>query len=149
MKNGVVPVDVRAIIPGKSGSAIFLGNDEKVFVIHVDTSIAHVIALYKQGMPRPRPLTHDLIGHIFAALDVKLERVVVNDLRAGTYFARLILRVDNEIHHKIVEIDARPSDCIALAAQTGAPLLVNRRVWDEVEDASEALRQAEEESDDE
>ena len=143
---------MRAILPAKQGSAIFLGNDEKVFLIHVDTSIAQAIAMFKQGMPKPRPLTHDLIGLIFSALDVKLERVVVNDLRANTYYARLILKVDNEVHQKVVEIDARPSDCIALAAQAGAPIFVSRRVWDEVEDASEFLQQAEgdgEENDDE
>jgi bifunctional DNase/RNase len=56
---------------------------------------------------------------------------------------RLILKVENEFQHKIVEIDARPSDCIALAAHQGAPIYVNVDVWNEVEDMTEELQKLE------
>ncbi|MBV9391474.1 MAG: bifunctional nuclease family protein, partial [Verrucomicrobia bacterium] len=64
-----------------------------------------------------------------------------------TYFARLILSAQNELQQKkIVEIDARPSDCIAMATQQTAPIYISREVWDEVEDMSEILKKMEEES---
>ncbi len=63
--------------------------------------------------------------------------MVINDLRSNTYFARLILKAENEVHKKIIELDARPSDCLAVALQAKRPIFVSREVWDEVEDASE------------
>jgi len=62
------------------------------------------------GTLKERPLTHDLLTTILQALGARTERVVVNDLKDDTYFARLILNVENEFQHTIVEIDARPSD---------------------------------------
>jgi bifunctional DNase/RNase len=147
VRNSVVPVSVKAVFPAKAqGCGIFLGNDEKCFVIYVDAAIGMAISMFLQKIKKQRPLTHDLIGLIFAALDVKLERVVINDLREGTYFARLVLSVKNEVHQKVLEIDARPSDSIALAAQAGAPIFVAQSVWDEVDDASEILEALAEES---
>jgi bifunctional DNase/RNase len=65
---------------------------------------------------------------------------------SGTYFARLILSAENELQQKkIIEIDARPSDCIAMAAQQSAPIYVNLDVWDKVEDMTEVLRKMQEE----
>jgi uncharacterized protein len=62
-----------------------------------------------------RPLTHDLLANILRALGAKIERVFVNALKRGTYFTRLVLSAENELKQKkIIEIDARPSDCIAM-----------------------------------
>ena len=73
-----------------------------------------------------------------------MERVIINDLKSETYFARLIITAENELlEKKIVELDARPSDCIALAIQQRAPIYVSRDVWDEVDDRSDVLRQLE------
>ena len=84
---------------------------------------------------------------LLRALGAQVERIIINDLKRGTYFARMILSAENELHQrKIIEIDARPSDCIAMATQQNAPLYVSREVWDEVEDMSEVLRKMEEES---
>jgi uncharacterized protein len=80
------------------------------------------------------------------ALGAKIERVIVNDLKRGTYFARLVLSAENESQlKKIIEIDARPSDCIAMATQQGAPIYVSLDVWDEVQDMTEVLRKMQEE----
>jgi bifunctional DNase/RNase len=81
------------------------------------------------------------------ALGAKIDRVVVNDLKDGTYFARLVLSAENETQRKkIIEIDARPSDCIAMATQQLAPIFVSLDVWDEVEDMSEVLRKLQRQS---
>lgn len=124
---------------------MFLGNDEKVFVIYVDHSVGTAIGMFLSGTEKERPLTHDLFALVLQAFGAKVERVVINDLKSGTYFGRLILVVENEIQQrKIIELDARPSDCIALAAQQKAPIFVSQPVWDEVDDMSEVLRQMEE-----
>src|SRR5450432_1216264 len=144
-KSSVVEVHVRAVLPTSAGRAVFLGNDEKVFVIYVDESVGQAISMFINETPKERPLTHDLIGHLMAALGAKVERVIINDLKSETYFARLIISAENELFEKkIVELDGRPSDCIALAIQQSAPIYVSRDVWDEVEDRSDVLRHLEE-----
>jgi uncharacterized protein len=80
------------------------------------------------------------------ALGAKIERVIVNDLKRDTYFARLVLSAENESQQKkIIEIDARPSDCIAMAIQQPAPIYVSLDLRDEVQDMTEALRKMEQE----
>jgi len=141
MDKTVVPVQIRALIPTNAGCAIFLGNDEKVFVIYVEQGVGAAIGMFLSGADKERPLTHDLIGHILAAVGAKVERVIINDLKSGTYFGRLILSAENELQQKkIIELDARPSDCMAMAAQQKAPIYVSGVVWEEVEDTSELLQ---------
>jgi bifunctional DNase/RNase len=85
-----------------------------------------VIGMFLRDTPKERPLTHDLINRIFQGFGISVERVVITDLKNSTYFARLILQQQNELHteRKIVELDARPSDCLALAAAQKKPIFV-------------------------
>lgn len=142
MKKPVVPIEVRSVLPINAGRAIFLGNEEKIFVIYVDEQVGSAISMLMKGESRDRPMTHDLMVHLMTALGAKVERVVVNDVKSETFFARLIVSCENELsQRKIIELDGRPSDCIALAIAQKAPLYVSSEVWEEVEDRSEVLRQ--------
>ena len=146
MSEPVVEVQVRAVATTSGGCAVFLGNEEKVFLIFVDQSVGTAIAMFKQGTRKERSLTHDLLASILGAFEAKIERAIINDLKRGTYFARLVLSAENESQQKkIIEIDARPSDCIAMATQQTAPIYVSRDVWDQVEDMTEALQKMQEE----
>ena len=145
MNKPVVPAQVRAVLPTKDGCAVFLGNKEKVFIIYVDTNVGAAITMFMRETPKERPLTHDLIANLMMALGAKVERVVINELKSATYYARLIISAENELQQrKIIEIDARPSDCIAMAIQQKAQVFVSRDVWDEVEDMSDVLKKMEE-----
>jgi bifunctional DNase/RNase len=101
-------VQIRAVATTSGdGPAVFLGNQEKAFVIFVDASVGAAIAMFMQGTKKERPLTHDLIANILRALGTKIERLIVNDFKSDTYFARLVLSVENELKQKkIIEIDA-------------------------------------------
>lgn len=147
MKNDVVPVEIRGILPAPTGCAIFIGNDEKVFVIQVENNMGMVISMFMRDAPKERPLTHDLMALIFEGFGISVERVVVTELRSSTYFARLILKQENELGKKLVEVDARPSDCIALAVARKRPIFVARNLFDQVEDMSEMLAKMNENSD--
>lgn len=147
MKNDVVPVEIRGILPAPTGCAIFIGNDEKVFVIQVENNMGMVISMFMRDAPKERPLTHDLMALIFEGFGISIERVVVTELRSSTYFARLILKQENELGKKLVEVDARPSDCIALAVARKRPIFVARNLFDQVEDMSEMLAKMNENSD--
>ncbi len=131
----MIPVQIQALIPTNAGTAVFLGNEEKVFTIYIDQTIGSALSIYLSGAEKERPLTHDLLSNVLTALGGKVERVVINDFKNGVYFGRLIISAENELHqHKIMEIDARSSDCMAMAALQKAPIYVSHVVWDEVED---------------
>ena len=146
-------VQVRGILPANSGAAIFLGNDEKVFIIQVETNMAQVIGNFLRDAPKERPLTHDLLADVFRGFGIEVERVVITELKNSTYFARMILKMENELGTKIVEVDARPSDCLAIASAQKIPVYVSNSLFEEVEDMSDYLDQINEipgeESDDE
>ncbi|MCC6231301.1 MAG: bifunctional nuclease family protein [Verrucomicrobiales bacterium] len=141
MKSDVVPVRIRGIVPANGGIAIFIGNTDKVFIIQVEGGMGRVISNYLGKVANERPLTHDLMGSIFKGFGIQLERVVISDLRNSTYFARLILKEENELGVKLLEVDARPSDCIALAVAHGRPIYVAGPLFEQVEDMSALLEQ--------
>src|SRR6266571_9218247 len=141
MKKDVLPVEIRGILPANSGCAIFLGNDQKVFVIQVEHNMGAIIGMFLRDTPKERPLTHDLITSIFKGFGITVERVVISELKNSTYYARLILQQQNELGRKLVEIDARPSDCIALATAQKRPLYVASSLFSQVEDMSKWLEE--------
>lgn len=144
MNNQVIEVRLRAVLPLEGSFAVFLGTEEKTFVIYVDENVGTAISMFMRGVSKERPLTHDLIGHLLLAFGAKVDRVVINHFDSGVFHARLILSAENELHNrKLIEIDARPSDCIALATQAAAPILVAQEVWDAVEDVTQTLAKIE------
>lgn len=145
MNQELIPVQVYGVLPTQQQTvAIFIGNSEKVFIVNVDMTVGRAIAMCLSGEKNDRPLTHELIGLIFSAFDIAVERVIINELRSNTYYARLILRAQNEVHKKIIEIDARPSDCLTIALQSKCPIFVARDVWDETDDMSDLLQKMKE-----
>jgi len=139
MKNEVVPIQIRGILPANSGCALFVGNDEKVFVINVEPQMGQIISNFLREAPKERPLTHDLMQSIFKGFNISVERIVITELRNSTYYARLTLQQQNEVARKLVEIDARPSDCLALAVAQKRPIYVTQSLFEQVEDMSEVL----------
>lgn len=85
---------------------------------------ATAIALALEGAPVPRPLTHDLMRTVLETLEARLEQVIIHDIRESTFFAKLIVRTNGDLQ----EIDARPSDGIALALRMSAPIYVSDKI---------------------
>jgi bifunctional DNase/RNase len=140
VNKSAIPVQIRALIPTNAGTAVFLGNDEKVFTIYIDQAIGAAISLYLNSAEKERPLTHDLLANVLTSLGAKVERVAINDFRNGIYYGRLIITAENELQQrKIIELDARSSDCMAMAALQKSPIYVSSLVWDEVEDMTPLL----------
>lgn len=101
------------------------GRIMPVFVGHSEAMSIH-IALRKETTPRP--MTHDLIVMLLEELGGSVKSVLVDDLDEGTFYARLVLNVlDTQ-----KEIDARPSDCIAIAVRTGSPIQVRENLFNQV-----------------
>jgi uncharacterized protein len=105
---------------------VILKEDEglRVVPIWIGHPEAMAIMLAIQGTPPPRPLTHDLLLGVIAATGFTIERVEITRVEEGTFFASLVMRDES----RSVTLDARPSDCIALAVRSGCPVLVDDEV---------------------
>lgn len=101
---------------------------ERRFPILIGLYEATSIDRRVKKMQAPRPLTHDLVANVIESLGGELSDVTISELRDHTYFAKLRIRYNGEL----VEVDARPSDAIALAVTAGAPIYVAEDVLDEV-----------------
>jgi len=139
MQNDVLKVAIKGVMPTSNGCALFVGPEDKTFIIYVDSHIGNTISMIINGVERQRPMTHDLISNLFVALGITLQRVVINEVRDRTFYARMILKMENELGSKICEIDSRPSDAIALALRDERPIYAARQVLDAEEDMTELL----------
>jgi uncharacterized protein len=109
----------RVVMLKEKGSSRYL----PIWIGHFE---ADDIAIPMQKVPVSRPLTHDLLRSSIGALGARLDRVVINDLADETFFAKLILEQDG----RTLEVDARPSDAIALAIRAEVPIFVEEKVLD-------------------
>jgi len=98
------------------------------FPIVIGISEAFAIDRRLKGIQTPRPLTHDLLASVIESLNGQLEKIIINDLRHHTFYAKLIIRQNGQL----IEVDSRPSDAIALGIATEVPIYVDEKVLREV-----------------
>ena len=96
----------------------------KILPIWVGYSEASSIAMELEKTPRIRPITHDLLKNILDMADCKISKIEVTELKDNTFYANIYLKNNGKEHI----FDARPSDAIAIAIRTGAPIFVNEKV---------------------
>jgi len=111
----------------RDNPVVLLKSDEgeDVLPIWIGQAEAMAIDLHLKGTHFERPLTHDLLRTLVETLGASVVKVVVTDLREGTFFAKIHLQRGDDV----VVIDARPSDSVALALKAGAPIFVARDVF--------------------
>jgi bifunctional DNase/RNase len=100
-------------------------NGERSFPIVIGIVEIFAIDRLLKGIKPPRPMTHDLLDSVIENLGAKVEKIVVNDLRNHTFYAKITLNLDG----RTVEVDSRPSDAIALGTASKAPLYVAEQVF--------------------
>ncbi len=104
-------------------------RDRRTFAMVIGPAEATGIAFPLQKLTPPRPLTHDLFLTLFGRLQVTVTKAVITDLRDNTFYATLFLSANGTA----LELDARPSDAIALAIRAKAPVFAEDRVFDRAE----------------
>ncbi len=136
--SGFTRVEVVGLLPTPQGDAVFLSEpgEERMLPIWIGPSEALAIQLRLDRRRFERPLTHDLLDSILEKLGGEVVRVHVDDLRSNTFVGTLFLEADDEVH----ELDTRPSDAIALALGSGAPIYVSDGVLDQASLTREDLR---------
>lgn len=124
-----IEVKIRALMMDpNSGTPIIILKDvqsDTMLPIWVGAYEANAIALEIEKISPPRPMTHDLLRNLIAQLDIRVERVVVTNLRDNTFFAEIEMRTSDG---EPMILDSRPSDAIALALRTDCPIFVNMEV---------------------
>ncbi len=117
----------------------------RVLPIWIGPAEASAIAMEMQGVKAPRPMTHDLLKQVVLGLGAQLRRVTIREVRDNTYFAELTLSREDHV----LQLDARPSDSIALALRLNAPVFTHENLLDQHavetpdEDAADAALNAE------
>ena len=121
--------------PQSNSPIVVLKDDEEKFFLPIWVGIfeANAIALELENITTPRPMTHDLLRNMIEELHARVTRVVINDLRDATFFAQIRLVVAQGSGDRTLEVDARPSDAIALALRTEAPIYVAQSVLDQAQ----------------
>lgn len=128
MTSELIQLSFDKIMQTRSYTVIVLGTQSKRFAIYTDSSVGKILQMYLTEVERPRPTTHDLIDQIFEGLEIQVKQVVINDVQDTVYFARLFLEQEKNGIRYIVEIDARPSDCLTLALMNNAPVYCTKEV---------------------
>jgi len=125
-------VEIRGLIldPVSNTPIVILKKpDENLFLpIWIGVFEANAIALQLEGVETPRPMTHDLLRSVVSALGARVEGIVVHSLVENTFHASILVR---NSEGRLAEVDARPSDAIALALRCGAPIRVAESVFRE------------------
>ena len=136
--------------PINAGTAVLLGNDAKTFVMFIGQYEGAAILRELNGETPPRPMTHDLLGHVLTGFEVEIKHIIISSIVDNTFCATLVLeqrcRADdgewngrrNEVH-----IDARPSDCLVLALKRKVQLFATDDVLSKVHDISEGMQLSE------
>ncbi|MBM3329455.1 MAG: hypothetical protein FJY67_08310 [Calditrichaeota bacterium] len=127
-----IPVEVTGITiyPPYQGYMVILHerDGDRWIPIFIGGAEAHAISLLLNGQKFQRPLTYDLFHALLEASGARVEQVIVTELRDSTFFAEVLLLLEGGVTRGV---DARPSDAVALALKTRAPIYVNSRVMDE------------------
>ena len=131
--NGLVQMDVSKIrIDERRGEQVIVLKERggnRFLPIIIGISEVTAIKMKISGIQPPRPLTHDLLKNTIAQLEATLQRIVITKLELNTFFAKLILQTKDGALH---EVDARPSDSIAVALRADAPIFVAEEVLNQV-----------------
>jgi bifunctional DNase/RNase len=138
--NELVPMSIKGLMldPVSNSPIVVLKDEEEKFFLPIWVGIfeANAIALQLENVATPRPMTHDLLKTAIAQLDARVTRIVINDLKDSTFFAQIRVMVTRAGGDTMLELDARPSDAIALALRTEAPIFVAQSVLDQAQTIS-------------
>jgi bifunctional DNase/RNase len=116
-------------------------DEQRTLPIWVGPVEANAIAIQIENITTPRPMTHDLLVQVLGQLGTVLDRVVIADLAANTFYAQLVLKRGDEV----LLVDARPSDALAIALRTRARVFVSSHVLDRAQSLDSSAEQANQE----
>jgi len=124
----LIPITFHKVLQSRSYTVVILGTSEKQFAIYVEPQVGKDIQIYLTQGKKERPSTHNLIQSILEGYDIYPLQIVIEDVQESIYFAKLFLKKTSDDQKTIVEIDARPSDCLLLALLSNIPMFCTKQV---------------------
>lgn len=116
------------IMQTRAYTVIILSGQGKRFAIYTEAETGKLLQMYLTGNKKPRPMTHDLMSSILKGFNIRIKHISITDIQDTIYFARLFLEQWNGEIREIIELDARPSDCILLALINNIPVFCTQEV---------------------
>lgn len=143
-----IEVQVVALLPMPVGNAAFLSAvhdpDDKVVVVFVDPVVGELIHALLSRQQVPRPTVHHVMRDMLLGLGARMRGACIVKRREdiqGVYETRIVIEMENEIAElKVVELDARPGDALALSIMNHCQFTILSHVWEQMEDVSDQLR---------
>ncbi len=128
-----VPVKVKGVyfvstITGPQAVVFISADSDRLVPIYIGLAEAISIDIALRNETTPRPMTHDLMKSVMDNFNITIDRIIIDDLDEQVFYARLMLKDTG----REIEIDARPSDCIALAVRTNASIFISPEILDKV-----------------
>lgn len=132
MSSELIPIQFNKIMQSQTYTVFIMGTDSKRFAIYTSPHVGQNLQMHLTDQIKPRPYTYDLINSVFKGLSIKILQVVIWDVQDTIYYARLFVEQNIDQKRHILEIDARPSDCLTLALENNIPIYCSKDVFDKV-----------------
>lgn len=132
MHSELIPINFHKILQSHTYTIVVLGTLEKQFAIYMEPQIGKDIQIYLAQNKKKRPSSQELIQNILHGYHIQPLQIVIDDVQDTVYFAKLFLESLQEAKRTVLEIDARPSDCIVLAILSKVPMYCRKEVLEKV-----------------
>ena len=133
----LIPIKLHKFTQSRVHTAIILGTETKKFTIYTEPQVGKDLQIYLLNEKKPRPSSHDLIQRILDGYGITPLQVVIYEVHDTVYFAKLFLETEKDGKKTILELDARPSDCILLSVLQKIPLYCKKEVLDKASNFEE------------
>lgn len=137
-----IEAKIYSIVSSLTESIIFLEevNGIRLLPIWIGPIEAQAIAIKISGYTTPRPMTHDLLYKVIKALEAKVLKIVIDDLKENTFFASIYLENKDKT---VTKVDSRPSDAIALAVRSGSPIYISEEILNKTQTLAKPITEEE------
>ena len=132
-------IRLKQVVMTSSGTCLFLGNEQKTFIIYVDAVMGEQIRFAFSKQTSSRPLTSDFMRYLLFGLDASVRHIVIYHAEKGTFFSKVVCQQSCGSLMHITELDVRPSDAILLSLATNKPIAVDNELFQSLSDAGDLL----------
>ena len=132
-------IRLKQVVMTSSGTCLFLGNDQKTFIIYVDPVMGEQIRFASSKQAPSRPLTFDFMRYLLFGLDVSVRHIVLYRAEKETFFAKVICQQSYGPLTHLTELDVRPSDAVLLSLATSKPIAIDSGLFQSLSDAGDLL----------
>lgn len=137
LDSSAIPLTYSKILQSKSYTVFILGNEDKKFAIYTSAQVGENIQLFLSDEKNVRPSTHQFLQNLLVGCNANILQVVIYDVQDTLYFSKIFFETNENDKKRILEIEARPSDCLILALMNNAPIYCTQDTFEKVVNINE------------